>query len=48
MFLPKQADIDKVLKIIQSKVLKDMLSPVTVKEIQAGYLISPYFRDLYL
>ena len=22
--------------------------PVTVKEIQAGYLISPYFNDLYL
>ena len=22
--------------------------PVTVKEIQAGYLISPYFKDLYL
>ena len=22
--------------------------PATVKEIQAGYLISPYFKDLYL
>ena len=22
--------------------------PVTVKEIQAGYLVSPYFKDLYL
>ena len=22
--------------------------PITVKEIQAGYLISPYFKDLYL
>ena len=22
--------------------------PVTIKEIQAGYLISPYFKDLYL
>ena len=22
--------------------------PVTVKEIQAGYLSSPYFKDLYL
>ena len=22
--------------------------PVTVKEIQAGYLMSPYFKDLYL
>ena len=44
----KQADIDKILKIIQRKVLKRMHISVTVKEIQAGYLISPYFKDLYL
>ena len=47
-FLPKQADIEKILKIIQRKVLKGMHLPVTVKEIQAGYLISTYFKDLYL
>ena len=47
-FLPKQADIDKILKIIQRKVLKGTHLPVTVKEIQTGYLISPYFKDLYL
>ena len=41
--LPKQAEIEKILKIIQRKVLKGMQLPVTVKEIQAGYLISPYF-----
>ena len=37
-FLPKQADIDKILKIIQCKVLKGSHLSVTVKEIQAGYL----------
>ena len=37
MFLPKQADIDKVLKIIQCKVLKGMHLSVTVKEIQVRY-----------
>ena len=47
-FLPKQADIYKILKIIQRKVLKGTHLLVTVKEIQAGYLISPYFKDLYL
>ena len=47
-FWPKQADIDKILKIIKRKVLKGMHLPVTVKEIQAGYLISPYFKDLYI
>ena len=48
IFLLKQDDIDKILKIIQRKVLKGMHLHVTVKEIQAGYLISTYFKDLYL
>ena len=47
-FLPKQADIDKILNVIQSKVLKGTHLPVTVKEIQVGYLVSPYFKDIYL
>ena len=47
-FLPKHTDIDKILKIMQGKVLKGAHLPVTVKAIQAGYLISPYFKDLYL
>ena len=47
-YLPKQADIDKILKVIQRKVLKGIHLPITIKEIQAGYLNSPYFKDLYL
>ena len=47
-FLPKQADIDKILKIIQHKVLKGVHLLVTIKEIQAGYLNSSYFKDIYL
>ena len=46
--LPKQADIDKVLKVIQWKVLKGMHLSVMIKEIQVGYLISSYFKDIYL
>ena len=46
-FLPKQTDIDKILQIIQRKVLKGTHLPVEVKEIQAGYLHSPYFKDIY-
>ena len=42
-FLPKQADIDKILHIIQRKVLKNTHLPIEIKEIQAGYLHSPYF-----
>ena len=46
-FLPRQADIDKILKIIQRKVLRGTYLPVEIKEIQVGYLQSPYFKDLY-
>ena len=45
---PKQAHFNKILKIIQRKVLKRTHLPFTVKEIQAGYLIIPYFKDVYL
>ena len=47
-FLPKQTDIDKILDIIKRKVLKGTHLPLTIKEIQARYLTSPYFKDLYL
>ena len=47
-FLPKQTDIDKILEIIRKKVLNGMHLPLTIKEIQAGYLSSLYFKDIYL
>ena len=47
-YLPKQTDIDKILKVIQRKVLKGTHLPLTIKEIQAGYLNSPYFKHLCL
>ena len=47
-YLPKQTDIDKILKAIQIIVLKGTHLPVDIKEIQAGYLHSSYFKDLYL
>ena len=47
-YLPKQTDIDKILKVVQRKVLEGTHLPLAIKEIQAGYLNSPYFRDLYL
>ena len=46
-YLPRQADIDKILDIIKRKVLKGTHLPLTIKEIQAGYLNSPFFKDLY-
>ena len=47
-FLPKQANIDKILKIIQQKVLKGTHLSIKIKDIQAGYLTSSYFKDIYL
>ena len=47
-YLPKQTDIDRILEIIPRNVLKGTHLPVEIKEIQAGYIHSPYFKDLYL
>ena len=47
-YLSKQTDIDKILDIIKRKVLKGTYLPITIKLIQAGYLTTPYFKDLYL
>ena len=47
-YLPKQTDIDGILKIIQRKVLKGTHLPVTIKEIQVRYLNRPYLKDIYL
>ena len=44
----KQTDIDKILEIIRKKVLRGTHLPLTIKEIQAGYLNSLYFKDIYL
>ena len=46
-YLPKQTDIDKILDIIKRRELKGTHLPLTIKEIQAGYLTSPYFKDIY-
>ena len=47
-FLPKQADIDTILRVIQRTVLKGIHLPVNIKEIQARYLNSSHFKDIYI
>ena len=47
-FLPKQTDINKILEVIQRKVMKGTHLPVEIKGIQVEYLYNPYFKDLYL
>ena len=46
--MPKQTNIDKILKAIQRKVLKGTHLLVEIKEIQARYLTSSHFKDIYL
>ena len=46
--MPKETDIDKILEVIRKKVVKGTHLPLTIKEIQAGYLSSLYFKDIYL
>ena len=46
--LPKQSDIDRILKVIQRKVLNSIHLLVEIKEIQARYLNSFHFKDIYL
>ena len=47
-FLPKQTDIDKIVDMIQRKVLKGTQLYLTIKEIQTAYLTSLYLNNLYL
>ena len=47
-YLPKQVDKDEILNIIKRKVLKGTHLPLTIKEIQAGYLSSSFFKDLFV
>ena len=47
-YLPKQVDIDKILSIIKRKVLKGTHLPLSIKEIQPGYLNSSFFKDLFV
>ena len=46
-YLPRQTDIDKILDVIKKKVLKGTHLPLTFDKIQAGYLTSLHFKDVY-
>ena len=45
--LPKQADIDKILTQINKKYLRRMHLPCSLKDMQATYMQSPHFCDIY-
>ena len=45
--LPKQADIDKILTHINRKYLRKMHLPCSLRDMQAAYMQSPHFCDIY-
>ena len=47
-FLPKQGDIDRLIAKINKKVLRDTNLCVDLRDLNAAYLTSPHFRDIYL
>ena len=47
-YLPKQADIDRIMDQISRKYLSKLQLPCSIRDMQAAYLNSPHFRDIYL
>ena len=45
--LPKQADVDKILTQINRKYLRRMHLPCSLRDMQAAYMQSPHFCDIY-
>ena len=45
--LPKQAGIDKILTQINRKYLRKMHLPCSLRDMQAAYMQSPHFCDIY-
>ena len=45
--LPRQADIDRIMIQINRKYLRRMHLPCSLKDMQAAYMQSPHFCDIY-
>ena len=46
--LPKQEQLDPLLKVIENKVLRQIHLPTSFRDLHGAYLHSPHFRDIYL
>ena len=47
-YLSKQADTDRIMEQISRKYLTKLQLPCSTRDMQAAYLNSPHFRDIYL
>ena len=46
--LPKQTDIDRIMEQINRKYLTKLQLPCSIRNMQAAYLNSPHFKDIYM
>ena len=46
--LPKQTDIDRIMDQIKRKHLTKLHLPCSIRDMQAAYLNSPHFKDIYM
>ena len=47
-YLPRQSDIDRIMEQIKRKYLTKLQLPFSLRDMQAAYLNSPHFKDIYL
>ena len=47
-YLPKQADIDRIMEQISKKYITKLQLPCTIRDMKVAYLSSSHFRDIYL
>ena len=45
--LPQQLDLDKFVKQLRTKIIHDYKIPLSMKELKAEYIHSPFFGDIY-
>ena len=46
--LPKQTDINRIMEQINRKYLTKLQPPCSIRDMQAAYLNSPHFKDIYM
>ena len=47
-YLPRQADIDRIMNQVKRRYLTKLQLPCSLRDMQAAYLNSPHFKDIYL
>ena len=46
--IPKQKNLDPLLKLLETKILRQVHLPTSFRDLHGAYLHSPHFRDIYL